>query len=63
MQLLWKVNVQLRLISAQHQLVQLLDGLLADMVELADGVVERRDVLLLQVLCPFGDNLQAGADA
>lgn len=58
-----QAQVDLRLRRGGRQLVELLDGLLADVVELGDGVVQRRDLLLLQVLGALGDHLEATVQA
>ena len=53
----WEAQIQGSFLGSCLELVQLLDRLLAHVVELGDGVVQARDVLLLQVLGALGHHL------
>jgi len=50
-------KVQRSFRSAGSQLIQLLHSLLPDVIQLGDGVIQGRNLLLLQILCPLCHHL------
>lgn len=51
-------QIQIHLISAGLDLIQLLHGLLADVVQLTDRIIQGGDLLLLQVLGALGHHYE-----